>query len=746
MTAYGADPAAWSYFSETLGLTEDLLPVISDPAVEPSPGSKLTAFDKTPSMVNGDGRGHGIRQWTQHRATPADIARWSKDDRHGICVIARRLRAIDIDVDDREKAWAVRGFVTEMTAKVGSPNPMVRQRINSGKMLVPFWYDGELPKRVLPVEGGIVEILGESQQFLLEGTHPSGARYEWDHTCDSDIPELDADALEALWDALVLVHGTGEPRIARTRRAGAGGDESKGLDEVGQWLLANWECHDVEDGRVYVECPFRGEHTTGDGGTGTAYFSAGSGGYEQGHWRCLHAHCEGRTDAEFLDATGYSLAQFADLGEAEDAGSDGDREGEAQSLAIVDGSLAPLSLKRDKKGIEPTADNMLKMLREPSWVGRVLALDTFANELMWCWPGEPCGEEQWRKFSDNDTFDVRVELEKRGTKPMSADLLRQAIYRAASLNEIDTAQAWLGRLVWDGVPRVDQFAVTAWGWAAGPYATAVSRYIWTGLAGRVLEPGCQCDMAPVLVGAQGAGKTQSIKAMVPSLDNYITLPLDAHDDDTARLLRGKLVGELEELRGLNTRAIEAIKAWVTKTHESWIVKYKEYESKLPRRLLFFGTTNDEEFLNDPTGERRFLPGLCGTMDIDWIKQWRDQLWAEGMALYLLDGVAWQDAMALAPAEHRAFKVTDAWEQPVARWLSAKPVSLAGEEMSPMERGYVAAHDALSGAVSVPSALHDRARIIRMGRVLASLGWRRKRHYVDGVRDWWFVYEGLGASS
>lgn len=730
MTAYGAAPEAWAYFSEQLGLTEDLLPYIADPSVEPSPGSKLKAFGKVPSLVNGDGRGHGIKAWTQHRASAQDIARWAKDDRHGICCIGRRLRGIDVDVGNPVLAHRI--------AEVLPAGP-IRSRADSGKFLLPFWFDGEMPKRVLPVEGGMIEFLGESQQFIVAGTHPSGARYDWSD--DLPIPTLDSEALESLWDTLVTCYATGEPRIARTRVAGSGGHDSKDLDEVGAWLIANWETYDVDGGRVYIACPFAEGHSTGNGGTGTVYFSAGSGGYEQGHYRCLHAHCEGRSDSEFNEAVGYSLAQFADLGAVD--GSEarrGEADGDGGGLAVVDEGLSPLSLIRGKQGIEPSADNMLKMCSAPSWIGKVLSFDTFANELVWCLPGEPSGEEQWRRFGDDDTFDVRVELERRGTRPMSADLLRSAIHRAARTREIDTAQVWLSRLVWDGVPRVSGFCTRGWGWLPGPYAEAVSRYIWSGLAGRVLEPGCQCDMAPVLVGAQGVGKTQAIKAMVPSPSHYVTLPLDAHDNDTARLLRGKLVGELEELRGLNSRAIEAIKAWVTKTHESWIVKFKEFETSFARRLLFFGTTNDAEFLNDPTGERRFLPGWCGRLDVEWIRQEREQLWAEGAVLFAVDGVAWEDAQRLGQGEHEAFKVSDAWEQPVARWLVEKPVSLGGGGVSPIEEGHVLVADALS-AVGVPMGQHDRVKVLRMGKVLGGMGWRSERVSLGGKQVRAYVYRG-----
>lgn len=727
MSRFGAEEADWDAWVE-IGVGEYLLPAVGNPNATISPNSKIKDVGKTPSVYNAQGQAVGMAGWTSHVASDGDIARWKRQPDYSLCLqTAGPIKAIDIDVADRAKAQELRRTITDIIG----PTP-VRYRANSGKCLLPFRLEGEMPKRVLPVDGGMIEFLGTGQQFVGHGLHPSGERYQWNGTALPDVPTLDADGLEALWDALVLVHGTGEPRIARTRRAGSGGDGA-GLDETGRWLLDNWSCHDVEQGRIYLVCPFEAGHSTLDNGTGTAYFSAGTGGYEQGHWRCLHASCEGRTDADFLEATGYSASQFSDLSGDAVAGADTEQ---AQSGLVVEAGLSPLSLVRDKHSkIEPTAENLLALCAAPSWIGKRLAFDTFANELVWCLPGEAEGEEQWRKFGDDDTFDVRVQLERRGMKPMSPDLLRSAIHRAARLGEIDTAQVWLGRLRWDGVERVAGFAARAWGWMPGAYAEAVSRYVWTGLAGRVLEPGCQCDMAPVLVGAQGLRKTTAIKAMVPSPSHYVTLPLDAHDNDTARQLRGKLVAELEELRGLNTRSIEAIKAWITKTHEEWIVKFKEFGTTFARRLLFFGTTNDEEFLNDPTGERRFLPGWChGPLDVDWIRENRDQLWAEGAVLFALDGVAWEDAERLAKHEHDAFKVSDAWEQPVARWLAEKPVALDGSGKSPIELGYVVPADALEHAVHVPKAQHDRVRVLRMGKVLGGLGWTQGRFYTpDGER-------------
>ena len=60
------------------------------------------------------------------------------------------------------------------------------------------------------------------------------------------------------------------------------------------------------DGRLNIECPFSAEHTDGKSSdTSTTYFPAHTGGYAQGHFKCLHGHCAERTRFAFLDAIGY---------------------------------------------------------------------------------------------------------------------------------------------------------------------------------------------------------------------------------------------------------------------------------------------------------------------------------------------------------------------------------------------------------------------------------------------------------
>lgn len=289
---------------------------------------------------------------------------------------------------------------------------------------------------------------------------------------------------------------------------------------------------------------------------------------------------------------------------------------------------------------------------------------------------------------------LRRSLELSGFKAIKAETMRDAIKARAYANRFDSAMQWGHSLIWDGTPRIERFWVDYLGVVDTPYARAVGLYWWTGLAGRMMSPGVQADMAPILVGGQGARKSTALKAMVPSRDLFCEIDFSKPDDDLARQTQGKLVCELSELRGLGGRSRdhEATKAYVSRDSDEWIPKYQEDAKSKPRRFLIAGTTNRNTFLGDPTGERRWLPDDVGRIDIDAIVRDRDQLWAEGVSVFLASGVAWRNAESLARDVHARYTQRDDWAEPLAEFLAANPgpVTLAQVFMGVLKKPLVAA--------------------------------------------------------
>lgn len=413
-------------------------------------------------------------------------------------------------------------------------------------------------------------------------------------------------------------------------------------DDTAEYLDANgWTLLDGANGERYIRCPFEDGHSSGGDPTSTVYFPAGTAGFEQGHFKCLHASCAHRDDGDFLNAIGIRNDDFEDL----------------TSIEVAEPLPLP-AFERDKWGrIEATISNAAKAVVRPDFVDIDIRFDQFRDEIMFA----PAGSGQWRAFTDADYARLRITMEKRGFKPVGRELIRDVVLLAADEQPFDSAITWLNGLEWDGVPRIECFYHTHFGTADTPYTRAVSMYMWTALAGRVLEPGIKADMVPILVGPQGCGKSSGVEALSPDPAFFTEISFAEKDDDLARKMRGRLVAEIGELRGLNTKELESIKAFVTRTHENWIPKYREFATQFPRRLVFVGTTNEDEFLADKTGNRRWLPVEVSKVDVKAIKRDLLLLWAEAREVFQrLGGIQFREAEQLAASVHEQYTIKDAW--------------------------------------------------------------------------------------
>ena len=263
------------------------------------------------------------------------------------------------------------------------------------------------------------------------------------------------------------------------------------------------------------------------------------------------------------------------------------------------------SFIRNKSGeIRLTMDNMVKAIGCRDLCGMDVGYDAFRDEIMY----SNDGGTNWVPFKDADYTKLRINLERMGFKSPDKEKTRDAVLYVARSNQFDSAQLWLNGLEWDGVKRVENFMPTYIGTEDTSYHCAVGRYLWTALAGRVLSPGCKADMAPVLVGKQGIRKSSAVAALSPDPMYFVEISFGEKDDDLSRKMRGRLIAEIAELKGLHSRDSEHVKAWITKQHEDWVPKYREFSTIFPRRLIFMGTTNNEEFLGDETGEPQVVAG------------------------------------------------------------------------------------------------------------------------------------------
>lgn len=500
-------------------------------------------------------------------------------------------------------------------------------------------------------------------------------------------------------------------------------------DEVAQFLHANWEVRGTtSNGKgLHIRCPNDAEHTSDTEPSSSTYFLAGTGGFAQGHFVCKHDHCKHLNGLDgqhaFQKAIGYDQAQF-------------------DPLPVKADERPPLpNFARNKSGeILSTDDNVTKALRRPDVCGFRIGFDSFRDELMLA----PEGTDEWRPFTDADYTRISIVLERGSFKTTSSDRLRSCVRLVAEERRFDSAMVWLRSLEWDQTPRIERFLATHARAEDSAYIRAVSLYLFTALAGRVLEPGCKADMVPVLVGPQGAGKSSAIAALVPAPEHFVEISFHEEESTLARKMRGRLVGEIAELRGLKTKELEAIKAFITRTHENWVPKWQEFAKTFPRRLVFVGTTNADEFLADETGNRRWLPVRVGRIDVEAIRRDSLQLWAEARERFTSEGILFRGAEQLSGEAHAAHTITDTWETAISRWLATPTTELIGEGDTNEANGArpFRVGDVLDGALALSSKEQDMAKAHRVGKVLRKLGYSDKQMTVDGVRaKFWTKTEG-----
>lgn len=742
---YGATPEEWARLKRLAKV--DLLPVVSNPAAEISPRSKMKGKGKTPSLYNHSGLVSGFPDWTDHETTVRNIEAWAEQPDYGICIQTRRVRGFDIDVPDRKLAKAIRRAFLEALRRDDLPR---RFRADSGKELLAFVLEGdEWAKRsfvvkewrdedTAKIKRWIVEFLAEGQQFIAAGTHTEGARYEWDGGLPDEFPVISAKAFERAWQAVVDEFALEGTDRRSQRRDPTLVEDLEVEDPVAEYLIeSEWPTYDIHRGMLYLDCPWKDGHSSDNGETETAWMLAGTGKYRNGHFSCRHAGCSGRSDADFLNAVGYRPAkaeEFEDLST--------DDGGVALYLSEVEKASAkpkPLPLpgfERDSRGrIVTKMENVVRALRSYQVVKCDLAFDRFRGEMMLA--DEP---NAWRGLTDADVVELLMRLERLpfvGRIP--TEMIRLALVKLEAEHQFDSAQLWLSEVIpeWDGVSRIHRFYPDYLMTADTPYTRALGNYSWTAQAGRILEPGLQVDMVPVLVGAEGLRKTSALKAMVPAKEFYGEFNMSKDDIELARLMRGKLVGELAELRGISARDGEAIKAWITRTDEEWTPKYRERSTALARRVVFYGTSNDDDFLQAHMGERRWAPvTVLSVIDTDRIARDRPQLWAEARDTFVHDGgLAWERVERFARGERDAFRHVDPWTEQVARWLDDEWD--LDSQVTPRASGKLRSEDVLIHCLGISVARIGKPDQNRVGAVLRACGMIGTQRKIDGrtTRVW-----------
>lgn len=278
----------------------------------------------------------------------------------------------------------------------------------------------------------------------------------------------------------------------------------------------------------------------------------------------------------------------------------------------------------------------------------------------------------WRKIESSKTPEPMRDVDYSGIRNYI-----ECIYGINSSMKIDDAfaidverrgfhpiQQYILSSQWDHINRIDTLLIDYFGCDDNAYTRAAIRKSLCAAVARVFEPGTKFDMVLILVGEQGTYKSTFLRKLGVNWfsDTFTTV----QGKEAYEQLQGAWIIEMAELSALKKSEVENIKQFISKCDDAFRPAYGRTVEIYKRQCVFFGTTNDTDFLKDSTGNRRFNPidvhpefatkSVKDDLNEEEVKQiWAEayELWKQGEQLYFDDSEE-----VLARAEQHKHTATD----------------------------------------------------------------------------------------
>ena len=259
---------------------------------------------------------------------------------------------------------------------------------------------------------------------------------------------------------------------------------------------------------------------------------------------------------------------------------------------------------RDKNGV-PVAKHQRNVRLAIDSLGVRVRHDLFADR---CLIDGLAGVGPW--LGDVEINRLWLAIDERFGMLPPIDFYVTVVNDYARQNAFHPVREYLARVEpeWDGTKRLDSWLIDYGGAEDSDFVRAVGALTLLAAVRRIRSPGSKFDEMLVLEGAQGVGKSSAIEALMPEPQWFSdSFSFSNRDREVLENLAGRWVIEAPELKGVRKADAEARKAFMSRQTDRGRLAYARTVSVVPRCCVFIGTTNDDRYLTDPTGNRRFWP-------------------------------------------------------------------------------------------------------------------------------------------
>lgn len=365
-------------------------------------------------------------------------------------------------------------------------------------------------------------------------------------------------------------------------------------------------------------------------------------------------------------------------------------------------SLAAIGVHVSRKGIPANnLDTAYKIVN--AVFGDKIHLDEFRNKTYIC--GRP--------ITDKDYIDIQQLIQDRScVRNMSKVSVIDAVAKIAGDNKRNEPVEYFTGLEWDGTPRVERYMHSVYGCRDTEYTRAVSRNFFIMMMARTFDPGCWVDNMVVLEGSQGLGKSKSLELLAVWFKS-VSVQVGHNAVEFLKNISGAILIEIPELAAFSRADANHMKSLITTSVDEYRKSYAREPGSYPRRCVFVGTTNDSDYIKDDTGGRRFWPiPVQKQIDFDYIREHRDQLFAEAYVMYKR-GDTWHEVPDEAEGIQGDRYQADPWESHISGFLRG----ISFNDVVPMSK-------LMDKALEIPRERQHKGVAVRIARIMRRIGYEK----------------------
>ena len=388
--------------------------------------------------------------------------------------------------------------------------------------------------------------------------------------------------------------------------------------------------------------------------------------------------------------------------------------------------LAKLQMT-DTGDVKPTFYNAVLIMRNDPKVNKRMKWNEFTYSM------EAADGGSW---VNAESFFVREYIGCQYSVDFPENKAEHGMENQAVRNRYHPVRDYLDSLEWDGKERIETLFIDYFGCVDNAYTREASQCWFTAAVSRIIHPGFKFDTSLVIAGAQGIGKTTFIREL--GLREWYG-ELSSFDPKIAvEEILGKWIIEISEMGATNRHELETQKSFLSACHTRTRLAYERRAVDYKRQCVFIGSTNQDEYLKDSTGNRRWWP-LDASEDIKFIniKKLRgevDQIWAEAMVLQAQGKSVFlsEKALNLAEVAQEEKREEDSWQGIIEEWLKEEaPLDRYDSKFGSLENGPLLPRD----RVCIQEIWDDCLNMKRLAKLSER---KRISAIVKRIRGWKFL--------